>query len=272
MKFAICNETFQDWPFDKAFAFAAECGYTGLEIAPFTIETDVRRIPAAKRAEVVRQAKAAGLEIIGLHWLLAKTEGFYLTSPDAATRRRTAEYVKELAKLCRELGGSIMVLGSPLQRILLPGVTNEAAMKYAAEVLQEAMPVCEQQRVTIAIEPLSPEWGPFLNTAAEGVELMNMVGSPSCRLHLDCIAMATEPTPIPELLRRHQREMVHLHVNDPNKQGPGMGKLDFKPIFAALQEIDYQGWTSVEVFDYSPGPERLVRESIDYMRGLLSAD
>ena len=32
MKFAICNETFQDWPFDKAFAFASECGYTGIEI------------------------------------------------------------------------------------------------------------------------------------------------------------------------------------------------------------------------------------------------
>ena len=37
MKYAICNETFLDWPFDKAFAFARDCGYTGIEIAPFTI-------------------------------------------------------------------------------------------------------------------------------------------------------------------------------------------------------------------------------------------
>lgn len=269
MKFAICNETFQDWPFDKAFAFAAELGYTGLEIAPFTIALDVREISAAKRAEVRRQAEAAGLEIIGLHWLLAKTTGFYLTTPDAAVRRATADYLQELARCCRDLGGSIMVLGSPLQRVLLPGVTNDQAMNYAAEVLQAAMPVCEQLDVTIGLEPLSPEWGPFLNTAAEGVQLMEMVGSPHCRLHLDCIAMSTEPTPIPELLRRHVKEMVHLHVNDPNKQGPGMGQLDFLPIFQTLGEIDYRGWVSVEVFDYTPGVERLARESIEYMRRCL---
>ena len=40
MKFGICNETFQDWPFDKAFAFARQCGYTGIEFAPFTMNKD----------------------------------------------------------------------------------------------------------------------------------------------------------------------------------------------------------------------------------------
>ena len=170
MKFAICNETFQDWPFDRAFAFARDCGYTGVEIAPFTIDTDVRRIDAHKRAEVRRQAEQHHLEVIGLHWLLAKTEGFYLTSPDAAVRQATALYVQELARLCHDLGGKLMVFGSPLQRILLPGVTVEQGMEYAAEVFRAAMGVCEQLDVTIALEPLSPEWGRFLNTAAEGVQ------------------------------------------------------------------------------------------------------
>ncbi|MBL9083391.1 MAG: sugar phosphate isomerase/epimerase [Planctomycetales bacterium] len=265
MKFAICNETFQDWPFEKAFAFARECGYTGLEIAPFTINTDAREISAARRAEVRKQAEAADLQIIGLHWLLAKTTGFYLTTPDADVRRKTSEYLQELARLCRDLGGSVMVLGSPLQRNLLPNVTMDQAMGFAAEVLSSAMPVMEQLDVTLAVEPLGPADGNFLNTAAEGVKLCEMVGSSHCRLHLDCKAMSSEPTPIPDLLRQFRREMVHFHANDPNLRGPGMGELDFVPIFQALGEIDYRGWVSVEVFDYTPGVERLAKDSIDYM-------
>lgn len=265
MKFAICNETFVDWPFEKAFAFARDCGYTGIEIAPFTINTDARKITADKRAEVRQQAEDAGLDVIGLHWLLAKTEGLYLTTPDAAVRRTTAQYIEELARLCRDLGGSIMVFGSPMQRNLLPGVSHEEAMGYAADVFQAAMPTLEQLDVTLAVEPLGPAEGNFLLTAADGVRLIEMVGSPNCRLHLDCKAMSTESTPIVDIIRRSAPWLVHFHANDPNRQGPGMGDLQFVPILEALGEIDYRGWISVEVFDYSPGPERLARESIEYL-------
>ncbi|HEX5106220.1 MAG TPA: sugar phosphate isomerase/epimerase family protein [Pirellulaceae bacterium] len=265
MRFAICNETFQDWPFEKAFAFAAELGYTGLEIAPFTINTNAYQISAAKRAEVRKQAEAAGLEIIGLHWLLAKTTGYYLTTPDDPVRGKTADYLAELARLCRDLGGSVMVLGSPMQRNLLPGVSHEQAMELAADCLRRAMPTLEDCGVTLAVEPLGPKDGTFLLTADLGARLCEMVASPHCRLHLDCKAMASESKPIPQILREQAKLLAHFHANDPNMRGPGMGDLDFVPIFRALAEIDYRGWVSVEVFDYEPGVEALARESIEYM-------
>jgi sugar phosphate isomerase/epimerase len=270
MKFAICNETFLDWPFDRAFALARECGYTGIEIAPFTIATNARDITADRRAEVRRQAEAADLEVIGLHWLLAKTEGYHVTSADAAIRRATAEYVADLARLCRDLGGSIMVFGSPLQRNLADGMSHDQGLEHATEVFQAVLPVLDETDVTLAIEPLGPAEGNFLNTADLGARLVEMVGSPRCRLHLDCKAMSSETTPIPDIIRRHHKLLAHFHANDANKLGPGMGEIDFHPIFAALGEVDYQGWVSVEVFDYSPGVERLARESIEYMQQVLS--
>lgn len=271
MKFAICNETFQDWPFDRAFAFARECGYTGIELAPFTIHTNAYEITAARRADVRRQAAAAGLEVVGLHWLLAFTDGYYLTTPDAAVRRRTSDYLGELARLCRDVGGRIMVLGSPKQRNLLPGVTHDQALEYAADVIRGALPVLADCGVVLAVEPLGPLEGDFLLTAAAGVQLVERVASPNCRLHLDVKAMSTEQQPVAEIIRQYAPWLIHFHANDPNRRGPGMGEVDFRPILAALQEIQYAGWVSVEVFDYTPGIETLARESIENMRRCLTS-
>ncbi|MGA2617152.1 MAG: sugar phosphate isomerase/epimerase family protein [Thermoguttaceae bacterium] len=270
MNFAICNETFQDWPFDRAFAFAAECGYTGVEIAPFTIARNVTEISAGTRAEIRRQAATAGLEVIGLHWLLAKTEGLHLTSPEPAVRRRTAAYLGELARLAADLGGRVMVFGSPQQRSLPPGVTIERGTNSAAEVFESLVPTLEANHVVLALEPLTTAETDFLTTAAETVSLIERLGSPHIRLHLDCKAMSSESVPIVELIRRHRRLLAHVHANDPNRQGPGFGQLDFVPIFQALAEIGYQDWISVEVFDFAPGIERLARESISYMRRCLA--
>jgi sugar phosphate isomerase/epimerase len=265
-KYSICNETFGDWPMEKALATAAECGYQGVEIAPFTIANNVREITTAQRVKIRRQAEQAALQVVGLHWLLAKTKGFYLTTPDADVRRRTARYLGDLARFCADLGGRTMVLGSPKQRNLLPGVLPAEAMRYAAEVLRAALPVLEQTGVVVALEPLCPGTTNFLNTAAQAVELARQVASPHCRLNLDCLAMASEATPTPELIRNFRDWVAHFHANDPNEQGPGFGKTDFVPIFQALAEIGYRGWVSVEVFDYRPGADRLARESIRYMR------
>ena len=143
-------------------------------------------------------------------------------------------------------------------------------MKYAAEVFGSVLPVLEKTGVVLALEPLSPRTTTFLSTAAEAVELIHKVDSPQCRLILDCNAMSTESAPAPELICKYCSLLVHLHANDPNGQGPGFGRLDFVPIFEALRQIDYRGWVSVEVFDYAPGVERLVRESIRNMQKCLA--
>ena len=75
MKFATCNELFEGWDFDRVCRFVKSVGYDGLEIAPFTLATPITDLSARRRAEMRRQAADAGVEIIGLHWLLAKTEG-----------------------------------------------------------------------------------------------------------------------------------------------------------------------------------------------------
>ncbi|MEM7013527.1 MAG: sugar phosphate isomerase/epimerase family protein, partial [Verrucomicrobiota bacterium] len=192
------------------------------------------------------------------------------TTPDADVRQKTGEYLAELARMCADCGGEIMVLGSPLQRNLLEGVSHDQAMGFAAEVVGIAEPTFRERGVTLALEPLAPSEGDFLNTAELGIELAKMVDSPNVKLHLDVKAMSSESKPIDQVIRDSAEWMVHFHANDANLLGPGMGEIDFKPIFAALKEVGYDGWVSVEVFDYEPGAEKICKDSMDYMLECLA--
>ena len=265
-RYAICNETFGDWPLAKACDVAMACGYTGLEVAPFTLAPLVTELSGLQRGEIRRTIARSGLECVGLHWLLAKTEGFHVAHPDAAVRRRTVDYLAELARLCNELGGRVLVFGSPKQRSLLPGMSQATAEDHICEVFSKLVPVLETTDTVVALEPLAPSETDVLTTAADTCRVIDRVGSPHVRLHLDVKAMASEAAPIPDIIRASARHLEHFHANDENLQGPGFGAVDFLPIFRALDDIRYAGWVSVEVFDYAPGPERLARESIDYMR------
>jgi len=138
-------------------------------------------------------------------------------------------------------------------------------------VLHAAIPACRQFGVTIALEPLGPAEGNFMLTAAAGIHLAKLVGSPHCKLHLDVKAMASEKQPIADVIRACRDWTVHFHANDPNLYGPGMGEVDFQPIFAALKETEYKGWVSVEVFKYDPSPDDVACKSIDYMRKIVQS-
>lgn len=270
MRFAICQELFTDWDWERQCRFIESAGYTGIEVAPFTLARRIRELSPERRRLMRQQAEAHGLSIVGLHWLLAKTEGLHLTSAESAVRRATADYLIQLGEACADLGGTLMVFGSPQQRTLPPGMSREQGFAHAAEVFRAALPALADRNVRICLEPLTRQETNFINTCAEAVELMEMVDQPNFRLHQDVKAMlGAESAPIPELIARHSHILGHFHANDSNLLGPGMGATDFVPIFAALERAKYNGWVSVEVFDYSPGCERIAHESFRAMQEAL---
>jgi sugar phosphate isomerase/epimerase len=266
MKFAICNEIFQNWPIEEAMAFAAKAGYDAVEIAPFTIADNVTEVTPGERRRIRAAAARAGLGICGIHWVLAKAEGMYLTHPEAAVRVRTARYFGELVDFCADLGGSIIVVGSPKQRNLMSGVTFAQASEWAAAVFGPAIARAAERAVTICLEPLAPAETNFINTAAEAIQFSRGLNSPNFKIILDVKAMCSEAKPIEQIIRESWPHFAHVHANDRNLKGPGFGDVDFKPIAAALKEVGYAGFVSVEVFDFEEGPEVIARNCRRYLR------
>lgn len=270
MKFAICQELFENWDWERQCRFIAETGYQGVEIAPFTLAAHIGEVSALQRAALRKQCEDHGLEVVGLHWLLAKTKGLHLTSPDPAVRRATADYLVELGRACADLGGTLMVFGSPAQRNLADGTSRAEGLERATEVFRACLPQIAERGVSICMEPLTTKETNFINTCAEAIELIERVSLPNFVLHQDVKAMLSETEPIPELIRKYADRVGHFHANDSNLLGPGMGETDFVPIFRALRETNYSGWVSVEVFDYRPGCETIARTSIASMRAALT--
>jgi sugar phosphate isomerase/epimerase len=276
MKFALCNEVLQPLPFAQQCALAADLGYDGLELAPFTLAADPTRLTDAQVAQARRVAEDHGLEIFGLHWLLVAPAGLSIVSADAALRRRTSDVMVRLVELCAALGGSYLVHGSPKQRSVPAGSTREQAWERARECLQAAAGAAARCGVTYCLEPLSPRETDLFNTVEECARMVDEVGSPALRTMVDCSAAGqAESLPVDELLVKWAPRGVigHVQVNDPNRRGPGQGEMDFAPILDALgwlqAEGHFHGIVGVEPFDYVPDGPGCAALSLGYLRGVL---
>lgn len=268
MRFAICNELYGARPFGEVCADVAAAGYDGVEVAPFALDPDPSRIGIEEAREAGDAARAAGLSVAGLHWLLAAPAGLHLTTPDDAVRARTVAHLEHLARACAAMGGGVMVLGSPQQRSTIVGDAPDAARTRALEACRAVCETAAPLGVTLALEPLSAEVTDFLTTAAEGARFVDDVDHPACALHLDCAAMAAEGRPVADTLAPHAGRIAHIHANSADLGPPEAAEL--APVAHALRAGGYGGWVSVEVLRTElDGPE-VARVSMAALRAAFA--
>ena len=271
MKLALCNEVLAHLPLERQCELAAALGYDGLEIAPFTLGDAPHRLAASEIARVRKTVESFGLAVTGLHWLLVAPAGLSVTDPDARIRTRTRDVVAQLIALCAELGGNVLVHGSPKQRGIAPGEDHATALARLRDFLADAARVAEAHGVVYCIEPLGRTETALVNTVAEAAALVREIGRSSLRTMIDTSAAgATETQSVPELIDEWLPTGVigHVQVNDPNRRAPGQGAMRFAPIFAALQRNGYDRTVAVEPFDYVPDGAGAAAFAAGYLRGI----
>jgi sugar phosphate isomerase/epimerase len=271
MKIAICNELFKGWDIERIFDYAARLGYDGVELAPFTLGETVSDISIAYRRRIRAAADRAGIEIVGLHWLLVKPEGLYINHPDDSVRKNTQNYLKELIDLCGDLGGSVLVHGSPQQRNIKEGWDPGEAWKSARETFQVCAEAAQSRNVYYCLEALTAADTNFINTIDQALKMVDEIDHPNFQTMLDCRSIhASAKSELPGVLKEtlETGKLKHVHVNDPNGQGPGFGELQFSQLLKILHEADYEGFVSVEVFDFEPDPQTIAGRSVGYLHGI----
>jgi sugar phosphate isomerase/epimerase len=270
-KYALCSEVYKT-PIDDIIRAAAEIGFDGIEIAPFNVANSVDDVSPERRAEIRQVADDAGISIVGLHWLLVAPKGMHLTTADDAVRATTSRYLQSLTHFCADLGGKVMILGSPMQRNVAEGEDHRVAFERAAAGLRDVGATCVERGVKLLIEALNPAETNFLQTIEDAIELRDAVDSPGVGFMLDCKAMSGMPAGIEGTIREHGAAAGHFHANEPSGKGPGMGDVDFGPILSALKgsgygaAVDGDVWVSTEPFDYTPDSETVARTALETLR------
>jgi len=239
-----------------------EIGYNGIEVAAPTLSPDFLQpnFPENGAPRIRKVIENLGMQIVSLHWLLAKTDA-YLTHPTIEVQDAAIETIVKLIKLAAALGCNVVVHGSPAQRNLLCNVSHSQAFDIIVRVYKSVMRRVENLGVTVCFEQLSRSETDVITTMADLSELVQAVGHEFFRAQLDFKALfpacqsAEEAAEVIIACGAGGRFYNHVHANDPTSMsGPGTGEWNMDLLFQTLKNIGYKGHISVEIFDFmKPG-------------------
>jgi len=268
-KYAMCNESMKELSWQEQCTIVANAGYTGIEIAPFTLVSEsVAELDTAKRKEMSNTMKNTGLQCAGLHWLLAPPpKGLHFTTPDAEIRNKSVAYLNELIDFCGDLGGEVMIFGSPKQRNTV-GISIAEAKKYFSEGLASVADHAQQRNVKILIEPLDTSQTDVINTLEEAAQIVNQINHPAIQLMFDFHNTPNETEPFDVLVNKYFDLIYHVHVQelDGKHLGTGNALNEYLKTFQLLKNMNYDKWISLEVFDFTPGGKVIAEESMKVLK------
>jgi len=268
-RYGMCNESMQGQSWAEQCRVVAEAGYKGIEVAPFSlVQEGVKDLTAENRREMVKVMKDQGLECCGLHWLLAAPPaGLHFTTPDKNVRKKTWAYFDELIDLCGDLGGEVMIFGSPKQRSTM-GISIAEAKKYFAEGLAEVADHALQRDVKVLVEHLDKTQSDVVNTVAEAMEIVRELNHAAIQVMFDFHNTLDETEPFEAIIKEYFYHLFHVHVQemDGGYLGTGNSVNDFVPGFQMLKNLGYEKWISLEVFDFAPGGETIAQESMRVLK------
>ena len=268
---AMCNEAYEGRPFAEMCRSIRSAGYSGIEIAPFTLAERPTDITAAQRRQYRDIMASEGLAFAGLHWLMVSPRGLHVTTPDAALRARSWQHIRELIDLCADLGpNGVMVFGSPKQRSTWEVQTREAATRNFIEGLAGVAPHACSRGLTVLVEALPANQSNVVLTLEEAAGIVREVGSPAVQTMFDVHNAIDEKLPHAQLVDRYFDVIRHVHVNELDGRHCGAGDYDFKPVLEVLRRRNYAGWVSLEAFDFKPGADRLAVESLRHLESAIA--
>jgi sugar phosphate isomerase/epimerase len=275
MNLAFSTNAYKQTSLEAAIDSIASLGYTGVEIMADVPHAYPPDVPPARVDAVRGQLARHGLAVsnVNAFTLFAQGDTYHPTwiEDDLRLVARRIEHTKNAIRLTAALGGKTISLqpGGP------QGSTprDVALRRYEAGLL-ECLPLAQQLGITLMVEP---EPGLLIQHSHECVEFLERVSHPHLKMNADLghfYCVGEDPAAV---LRACAPHIAHVHLEDIKENRvhqhhiPGHGAMDWPAIAAALRDIRYAGWLTVELYPYETTPEAAAREAKQYLDPVLRA-
>ncbi len=245
--------------FEQNVAKVASYGYDGVEPAV----RDPSLVDHHRLVSTVSKHRMA-IPAIGTGQAWGE-EHLSFTDPDPKVRRQAMDRIASHVPLAKK-AGAVIIIGL-VRGIIQDGVSESRAREWMYTSFKTCVEIAAKEGVRIAFEPLNRYETPLLNTAKEGLELIDRVGADNLGLLLDTFHMNIEEPSIEESIKTCTDRIFHFHVADSNRWYPGAGHLDFHRILETLYSTGYSGFVSGE-FMAVPDADVAARKAIHHLREL----
>ena len=173
----------------------------------------------------------------------------HLISPDPAMRRATIQHLKRCLD-CSLVLGATRLMG-PFHSALgvftgAPATSDE--WKWGVEGIQELADYAESLDITLGLEYLNRFELYLTSCGEELIRFVDDVNHPHCKIMFDTFHANIEEKNIGDCIRQMGHRITHIQLSENDRSTPGKGNVDWEGVFAAIQDIQYDGWLSIEAF------------------------
>jgi sugar phosphate isomerase/epimerase len=278
-KLAFSTNAFKRNSLEEVIAAIAVAGYTGVELMADIPHAYPPSFDSASRLAIRHRMKSLGLRVsnINAFTLFAIGDTYHPTWIEIDERRRELriEHTMACIELASEMEcGTISIQpGGPMIGSTMDRPTAE---RLFADGLERLIPLAERKNVTIAVEP---EPGLLIQTAEEFLEFKKEFFLDDHRIRMNCdighlFCVGEDPA---RIIREMSNEIAHVHLEDIGANRvhqhltPGKGVIDFHSIFAALSEIGYAGWVTVELYPYETTAAGVAEQAFAHLQPIIAA-
>ena len=259
------------YPLEETIARIARAGYDAIELGAASPHAYPDYVDRCRREEIRACLESNGLELSSMLPAPGGGAGFNAASPLAAERANATDQYKKVVDLCADLGGKVVIYVAGWQ---IFGTPRPQAWEWSVAALVNIAAYARDRGITIVIEPTSADSN-LVESCDDALTMMHEVAAANVRVMFDTYHVLYRNEVASDYVYRMNDDLRHIHLADVDRRPPGdpQGRVDWKSLIAALKDIRYSGYVTMEIgFNRRDvEPDDFARRAHDYIKSLIDA-